>query len=77
MSLPISAVITMVVMIAMNRTPFATFGILIAMFEGSVIPAIFDWTDVTLARDISEIPGQLPLPIFLDLSGPSVTWCHR
>jgi SulP family sulfate permease len=63
-----TGVITMVVMIAMNRTPFATVGILVAMFVGSAVPAIFDWIDVALARDIAEIPGQLPLPIFPDLS---------
>ncbi len=63
-----TGVIAMAVMIAMNRTPFATVGILIAMFVGSVVPAIFDWADVALARDIAEIPGQLPLPIFPDPS---------
>ena len=43
-------------------------GILLAMFVGSLLPAIFDWSDVALVRDIGDIPRQLPRPIFPDLS---------
>ena len=63
-----TGVVAMVVMIAMNQTRFATMGILLAMFVASVVPAIFDWSDVALVRDIGDIPRQLPLPIFPDLS---------
>jgi SulP family sulfate permease len=63
-----TGVVAMAVMIAMNRTRFATMGILLAMFVGSLLPAIFDWSDVALVRDIGDIPRQLPLPIFPDLA---------
>ncbi len=63
-----TGVVAMVVMIGMNRTRFATMGILLAMFVASLVPAIFDWSDVELVGDIGDIPRQLPLPIFPDLS---------
>ena len=58
-------------------------GILLAMFVGSLLPAIFDWSDVTLVRDIGGRPPPAPRPIFPDLSsfgdlvpaliGPAIT----
>lgn len=63
-----TGIVAMAVMVAMNRTRFATMGILLAMFVASLAPAIFDWSDVALVGDIGDIPRQLPRPIFPDLS---------
>jgi SulP family sulfate permease len=56
------------VVIATARTRLKTFGILLAMLVASLVPLIMDWTSVEQAQDVAQIPGQLPFPIFPDLS---------
>lgn len=57
----LSAVILILVL---ERTALKSLGMVVALIVASLLPVIFSWESVTIARDIAMIPGELPLPIF-------------
>ena len=64
----IVGVITMVLMVVLQRTRLKTFSILVAMFVASLVPILLGWETVAQVQDIAPIPGQLPRPFLPDLS---------
>jgi len=64
----IVGVITMVLMVVLQRTRLKTFSILVAMFVASLVPILLGWETVDQVQDIAPIPGQLPRPFLPDLS---------
>ena len=64
----ITGVITMVLMILLQRTRLKTFSILVAMFVASLVPILLGWETVSQVQDIAPIPSQLPRPFLPELS---------
>lgn len=64
----IVGVATIVLIIVLERTRLGSFGLVVALLIASVFPPLLEWHEVALARDIAEIPGQLPLPSIPSLS---------
>ncbi len=54
--------------IILEKTALKSFGLVVALFVASLMPTVLGWETVALARDIAEIPGQLPRPTFPALS---------
>ena len=54
--------------IILEKTALKSFGLVVALFVASLLPTVLGWETVALARDIAEIPGQLPRPTFPALS---------
>ena len=63
----ITGVITMVLMVLLQRTRLKTFSILVAMFVASLVPILLGWA-VLQVQDIAPIPSQLPRPFLPELS---------
>ena len=64
----ITGIITMVLMVVLQRTRLKTFSILVAMFVASLVPILLGWGTVDQVQGIAPIPGQLPRPFLPDLS---------
>ena len=59
--------ITIFLIINLEKTRLKSLGMVVAIFVASLLPAAFNW-DIKLVRDIAEIPNQLPWPILPPLS---------
>lgn len=64
----VTGLLTIVLMVMLQRTRLQTFSILVAMFVASLVPLILGWETVALVQDIAPIPGRLPLPVLPSLS---------
>ena len=64
----ITGIITMVLMVVLQRTRLKTFSILVAMFAASLVPILLGWGTVDQVQGIAPIPGQLPRPFLPDLA---------
>jgi SulP family sulfate permease len=65
-------VITVMLIVALQRTKLGALGLVVAVFAGSAVAAIFDLfdQDVARVRDIVDVPQSLPLitmPVFRDI----------
>ncbi len=58
--------VTIVLIIALERTRLGSLGMVVAIFATSVVVSIVGW-DVAQLREVTAIPGSLPLPVFPDL----------
>jgi len=60
-------VITVGLILALERTRLGPLGMVVAIVVGSALPVLFGWDDVAQLRDIADIPSGLPLPTLPDL----------
>jgi SulP family sulfate permease len=51
---------TIVLILVLEKTKLASFGIVVAMIVASLLPPLFDWGSVALASSIAIIPSELP-----------------
>jgi SulP family sulfate permease len=59
--------ITVALILTLERTRFGPLGMVVAIVVGSALPVLFGWDDVAQLRDIADIPSGLPLPTLPDL----------
>jgi SulP family sulfate permease len=64
----IVGIVAILLIILLEKTALKSFGMVVALIVASLLPSVFNWESVALARDIAEIPGQLPRPAFPQLS---------
>lgn len=60
-------VLTVVLIVLLERTPLGSLGLVAAVIVASAIVPIVGW-DVAQLRDIADIPNSLPLPVLPSLS---------
>jgi SulP family sulfate permease len=61
-------VLTVVIILALNRTRLSNFSMLFAMVLASAAVLLVGWDSVQTVGDIADIPSSLPLPQLPDLS---------
>jgi len=64
----LTGLVTIVLMVVLQRTRLRNYRILISMFLGSLVPILLGWELVAKVQDIAPIPGQLPRLFIPDLS---------
>jgi SulP family sulfate permease len=60
--------VTVVLILAFNRTRLRNFSMLLGMVIASAVVVVFGWEAVDQVGDVAEIPGGLPSPALPDLS---------
>jgi SulP family sulfate permease len=61
-------VITITLIVVLERTPLRSLGLVVAVVVGSLVAAIPQLGGVQVLRDISEVPATLPLPVLPSLA---------
>ncbi|MEZ4768262.1 MAG: SulP family inorganic anion transporter [Caldilineales bacterium] len=61
-------VLTVVVILLVDRTRLRNFSMLFGMLTGSLVVLLLGWTGVQQVKDVATIPTSLPLPSLPDLS---------
>jgi SulP family sulfate permease len=60
--------LTILIIIAVNKTRLSNFSMLIGMVGGSLLLILLDWTSVQQVNDVATIPTSLPMPKLPDPS---------
>ena len=60
--------VTILLILLLEKTALKSFGLVVAIFLASMLPALFNWDSIGLVGDLADIPSQFPRPILPPLT---------
>jgi SulP family sulfate permease len=61
-------IVTIMLILSLEKTRLKSFGLVVAIFLASLLPAVFEWDTIGLVGDLADIPDSLPRPVLPPLS---------
>ena len=61
-------IVTILLILGLEKTRLKSFGLVVAIFLASLLPALFNWDSISLVADLADIPSALPRPVLPPLS---------
>ena len=60
--------VTILLILLLEKTVLKSFGLVVAIFLASMLPALFNWDSIGLVGDLADIPSQFPRPVLPPLA---------